>query len=116
MWKRQASSPPPLKRSVGVQNPWHAVSIVAGASCCDAAKNLSTTRYLSHQAPRLPLAECTKASDCRCSYLHHEDRRGRPRRAAEAGAAWPEPYIGHDRRRERGRRATDISFINDWKG
>jgi len=98
---------------VQVTNPWHAVGIVTGVSCCRAAAFLRETRFLSNQAPTLPLQGCTQPKACRCRYKHFSDRRRGPRRATEsdlyqsalarhATAAW-----ANERRSLRGRRATD---------
>jgi len=40
---------------------------------------LETRRFLSSEAPLLPLAGCTVES-CQCRYVHYEDRRERDRR------------------------------------
>lgn len=40
---------------------------------------LETKRFLSGEAPPLPLPNCT-APRCRCCYVHYEDRRERDRR------------------------------------
>lgn len=119
MWKLLSDSANPQRKSVAAPpkaNPWHAVSVVSKGSCCDAAKVLSSERYLSHQAPRLPLAECSRSGDCVCSYQHHADRRGQSRRAAGIGGLHGGQYQGDDRRRQQGRRVTDSAGINDWKG
>jgi hypothetical protein len=87
-----------------ISNPWHAVSILVSESACPAARKAATTRFLSDEAPVLPLAGCT-ARSCTCRYRHHQDRRQRPRRRADisgAMARWP----GVERR-GRGRRAAD---------
>lgn len=119
MWKREPASPSVVKTSAASSaqvNRWHAVSVVSKGDCCEASWALSEKRFLSREAPRLPLAQCTKASDCRCAYQHHADRRGQPRRRQEVGGLWLEQYKGDERRTERGRRVTDTSTINDWKG
>ena len=41
---------------VHVTNPWHAVGISTGVSCCRASVFLRETRFLSSQAPPLPLS------------------------------------------------------------
>lgn len=65
-----------------------------------------TQRFLSHQAPLLPLAECTVAR-CQCHYVHYADRRGLDRR--HAYAHWTALALGEtERRTRRGRRQ------NDW--
>ena len=88
-----------------ISNPYHAVSIVPGESSCRAARDLRLRRFLSREAPPLPLADCT-ASTCRCSYRHYEDRRTKSRRASDRigrPAAWP----GAERRSLGGRRQND---------
>ncbi len=45
-----------------------------GPNACDAAKALSGKRYLTQEAPVLPLPECD-AADCRCQILPLDDRR-----------------------------------------
>lgn len=40
---------------------------------------LETQRFLSSEAPLLPLAGCTETS-CQCRYVHYADRRDRDRR------------------------------------
>ena len=98
---------------VHVTNPWHAVGISTGVSCCKAAVFLRQTRFLSRQAPPLPLQGCTQGKSCQCKYKHYSDRRSGPRRVTESelfqnalsrhkAAAWTQ-----ERRATRGRRATD---------
>jgi hypothetical protein len=89
-----------------VVNPFHAVSVVADSRACEAARNLQGVRFLSTEAPRLPLQGCSSAS-CRCRYAHHPDRReGSDRRNRDV---W-NPLVAmqmNDRRHSRGRRITD---------
>jgi hypothetical protein len=98
---------------IRVTNPWHAVAISSPSSCCKAAQLLKQTRFLSSQAPPLPLQGCTLSKSCHCKYKHFSDRRSGPRRATESelfqnalsrhtAAAWTQ-----ERRSTRGRRATD---------
>jgi hypothetical protein len=87
--------------------PWHAVSIVTGRWCCEAARQLLGSRYLSKQAPRLPLEECSSAEHCSCLYKHHGDRRGVPRRKDEAMGMRRPAHLDNDRRVSRGRREDD---------
>lgn len=54
--------------------PFAAVSIHPSPECCQAVQVTKGKRFLSREAPRLPLAECT-ANECRCVYRHHADRR-----------------------------------------
>ena len=85
---------------------WHAVSIVAGPRCCAAARELDGQRFLSKEAPPLPLPDC-KRTDCSCHYQHHDDRRKGPRRARELGVA-VDGWVEDERRTPaRGRRKAD---------
>jgi hypothetical protein len=87
---------------------WHAVEVVAPRSACAAAQSLKGQRFLSAEAPLLPLAECTRSALCTCIYRKYPDRRVEARREPDdtplRRAAVPAP----ERRRRRGRRATDV--------
>lgn len=54
---------------------YHAVSIKTTSKSCAAAKDLLGRRFLSPEAPRLPLPDCD-APECKCRFVHHKDRRG----------------------------------------
>ncbi len=84
---------------------WHAVSIAAAAGACEAARACKGKRFLSREAPRLPLPECD-AARCECKYRHYADRRGGPRRGDERGV--PKARVDTNRRSARGRRAVDL--------
>lgn len=89
-----------------VVNPFHAVSIIPGPRCCDAVRQMQGTRFLSKEAPRLPLPGC-QSSACRCRYAHHADRREKSDRRNRD--VW-NPLVAvsmNDRRHNRGRRITD---------
>lgn len=95
-------------RTAGRANPYHAVSVQPGPKACQEARMQRDRRYLSREAPRLPLPGCD-AAECRCAYQHHEDRRQQSRRASDVGVA---SSIAHhsgpeQRALRRGRRATD---------
>ena len=67
---------------------YHAVSIKLGDNACAAARDMSGRRFLSSAAPRLPLADCD-AAECRCRFVHHDDRRsGKDRRSPFAAAGF----------------------------
>jgi len=53
---------------------FRAVSIQTGPRACTAAKYLKGKRFISAQAPELPLSRCD-ISDCKCKYVYHKDRR-----------------------------------------
>ncbi|WP_341676286.1 hypothetical protein [Niveibacterium sp. SC-1] len=78
-------------------SPWHAVSIECGTEPCVSALNLRRRRFLSEEAPPLPLPHCD-GRRCHCSYKHHMDRRRTDRRAYAGMAA---RHWGHDGREDR---------------
>ena len=85
---------------------YHAVSVRASGNACPAVRALGNTRFLSMEAPLLPVPECTDPSRCRCRYRHWDDRREGPRRDADhglPGALWTQ----RERRERTGRRSTD---------
>ena len=88
-------------------NPYHAVSIKAGPSCHRTKLEYGDRRFLSAEAPLLPLPTCS-STGCRCQYLHHDDRRVEPdRRLRDVWNPNSPLAVGGDRRRLPGRRATD---------
>jgi hypothetical protein len=109
-----------LKRSDGPvgnkRSAWHAVSIACKRNRCAASLKLAGARFLSKDAPKLPLADCSRVADCKCLYQHYDDRRGDPRRAAEAHGLLRGSYAGQERRRQGGRRESDLRAFVDWKG
>jgi hypothetical protein len=58
----------------GAPHPFHAVSIEPTPASCPAAASIKAQRFLSEEAPSLPLMKCD-ASKCECRYVHHADRR-----------------------------------------
>ena len=91
----------------GKSKPWHAVSIVGRGSCCAAFDSYRGARFLSGQAPRLPLAACDRPQACTCTYRHYPDRRIEQRRDSNAGAPLGTAKPAAEKRRSRGRRITD---------
>ena len=80
------------------ENLFHAVSIITGPKACDAAKGREGYRFLSREAPRLPLKDCTCA-ECSCRYVHHADRRVYARRISDnRDRVVQAPYSGPERR------------------
>ena len=78
------------------REPWHAVSIVAGAASCAAVADIRGKRFLAADAPRIPLPECTVSRRCTCTYRHSSDRRTSRRRASDRGMFGK--HTGADRR------------------
>ena len=59
---------------------------------------LETQRFLSSEAPLLPLAGCTEKA-CQCRYVHYADRRERDRRHAHGQFMASAPAsVGRERR------------------
>ena len=88
---------------------WCAVKIAPGLISCDAAGKLADKIYLSMESPQLPLDGCTE-KDCRCKYVHLDDRRDGGARRIELGelsAFFPVSQV--ERRQISGRRSTDLA-------
>jgi hypothetical protein len=85
---------------------YHAVSILAAARCCEAAEAVRSRKFLSKEAPALPLAECTKPAECKCRFQKHDDRRtgddDRRLLGSSQRSVW---YGGQEKRGTRGRRS-----------
>jgi len=101
----EPKQPTQARPSKGSRNRWHAVLVLAPSSACAAAQACKGKRYLSSEAPRLPLANCDAAA-CGCKYRHFDDRRAGPRRAEEVGVPDPKKPASN-RRGRKGRRAED---------
>jgi hypothetical protein len=89
------------------KNPWHAVAIVPSRASCVAARAFKGMRFLSADAPALPLEQCTQPTACRCTYRKHADRREEARRAEDAIGIRRWSPVSVERRQSRGRRSTD---------
>jgi len=83
------------------------VSIKSTSSGCEAARSLKGMRFLSHEAPRLPLVNCSRPEVCQCVYEKFEDRREGPRRDIEETGRRTYRDPGQERRAMQGRRTTD---------
>ena len=86
---------------------WHAVAIKPKGQCCEAVQARRTARFLSNEAPRLPLAECSTSDTCTCVYKHHADRRAHPRRQDETDGLRRSGKVTQERRQTHDRRKTD---------
>ena len=85
-------------------HPYHCVAIYHRDGACAAAKRLSGHRFLSREAPPIPLPACD-VDRCRCRYVHFEDRRQnderrnpRPALLQVGGYNGPERRSGEERR------------------
>jgi hypothetical protein len=84
---------------------YRAVEIRCPEDACEAAKAERGKRYLSKDAPTLPLSGCDKNGRCACRYRHHEDRRGKEDRRSEGPSLTGR--VDKERRNMRNRRAED---------
>ncbi len=98
---RQRGPTPPIQK-----NPYHCVSIEHGWYACGAAVQVKDIRYLSKEAPTLPLRECN-FENCQCRYEHFPDRRVEERRGLFGSAASND---GNRRRRDRRQRPHRYAF------
>jgi hypothetical protein len=101
--------------SAGASRPYHCVAVQPHGVACDLVRGIAGERFLAAQAPSLPLPGCPHR-DCRCVYVHFEDRRVIDRRALEIPGLRVD-HGGIDRRGEaRGRRRSDRLSANPAEG
>src|SRR5580692_11109194 len=95
-------------RPANIPKKWHAISVEAKALSCMVAQDLRRKRFLSKEAPILPLEGCTKRATCPCTYRHHDDRRSKAtRRDGGSGISASASKHTTERRTSRGRRSDD---------
>ena len=106
LFGRAEPAPATVAPKKAVQH-FHAVTIAAGPRACEAARRLRNQRFLSRDAPPLPLKDCS-CSNCECRYEHHDDRRQLGRRARDLGVSI-DGYTEDEKRggNQRGRRKSD---------
>ncbi|MEE4360528.1 MAG: hypothetical protein V2I63_03280 [Pseudomonadales bacterium] len=105
-WINRRDTKKDRKAGSSLQNLFHGVEIVArGNFGCPQARQLEGRRFLSEEAPLLPLEGCSSPDRCACSYRHFSDRRTDKRRDSDLGL--PDRPIPDDRRESGGRRITD---------
>lgn len=78
------------QEKIHLSNPWHAVTIQPGPKCCKAVEARLGQRFLSKDAPPLPLKDCTESA-CRCRYRHYDDRRHEGASLDRKGMPLPHP-------------------------
>ena len=102
----------PKKKKPIARSRYRATSIVSGAACCQAVKSFEGTYFLDIEkaTPSLPLTDCNSA-DCKCRYVHRNDRREDQEGRRQLGSLHSELYDrnGKPERRchKRDRRKTD---------
>jgi len=92
---------------VGIKKLFHGVAVRSrGSVCCSAVDALDGQRFLSEEAPLLPLSACSNPKGCKCVYEHFDERRDTLRRESDIGM--PIRDVLEDKRAEStGRRITD---------
>ncbi len=98
-------SRPPLSE----HNKYHAVTIVQGRTACPASVQLNGRRFLSSEAPPLPLPGCA-TRPCHCRYVHHADRRADDRRFPFGVRKRGESTVSNERRKGDRRKSSDLAF------
>jgi hypothetical protein len=88
-------------------SPWAATSILPNKGSCEAARAIKLLRFLSAEAPRLPVPECSSPGSCTCTYKKYPDRRAGPRREDEDTGICRYFDPTKERRVTRGRRRSD---------
>jgi len=79
-----------------------AVEIRIRSGACQAARSLEGQRFLSKEAPVLPLPACT-AAQCTCKFAKWSDRRSESRRLEHGGLS-ASIFLASNRRAKRERR------------
>jgi hypothetical protein len=92
-----------IEESKAPARPFQAISIFRGIHACEMARKFSEHRFLTRDAPPLPLSGCTMAESCECRYIRHKDRRAGARRLMDFGAL-ARAFDGRERRSGAGRR------------
>ncbi len=89
---------------------YHSVEVLAGFYSCGAAQQLAHARFLSDEAPSLPVPGC-RVERCTCRYIHHDDRREDDRRNPYGRARAMPPAIAGERRAKRDRRRAQDNLL-----
>jgi|CXWL01.1.fsa_nt_gi hypothetical protein len=103
--RTQAQAPGGLKRRLARK--FHGVSLKPGPHACAAVQALAGQRFLSDEAPPLPLSACDQQK-CQCAYSHHANRRDQEdRRSGWGGFGGFTPTLpeGNRRAKKRERRS-----------
>jgi hypothetical protein len=88
-------------------SPWTATSVLPNKGSCEVARAIKPLRFLSAEAPRLPLPDCSTPGSCACTYKKYQDRRAGPRREDEDTGIRRYFDPTKERRLKRGRRRSD---------
>lgn len=79
LWYRRSQAISSTKISAPVQEVqsklYQAITIKPCSGACEAIQWLKDKRYLSREAPQLPINMCSNPEKCKCKYNFHNDRR-----------------------------------------
>jgi len=110
-WRRTARQKKQHAAPAARQNArrsYHCVEVRKGTPACKASQQFGRARFLSDEAPRLPVSGCTEEK-CTCSFMHHDDRREDDRRHPYGQLASIPPAISGERRSRTERRQSQES-------
>lgn len=108
---RRGNGVRPVSASRDRRRAFHAVAIRPAANPCSAARMAYGKRYLSTEAPGIPLPGCD-CGNCTCVYVHFEDRRAHQRRDGYLHRAYVEGERKQERRIRVGRRKADRLMLD----
>ena len=112
-WRHSSPQKKPLATPVArrdVRNSYHCVEVCAGNPACESVRQLGHLRFLSREAPSLPVSDCNTSS-CTCSFIHHDDRREDDRRHPYGQWAGIPPEVMSERRARIERRISPESVV-----
>lgn len=103
LWQRHAArlKKHPAARAAkrDARSRYHCLEVRPGLPACEAAQQPGHVRYLSSEAPGLPVSGCTE-QQCACRYTHHDDRREKDRRNPDGQLTnFPPAMVGERRSR-----------------
>jgi len=101
---RRKKQQAPLAATRATGKSYHCVEVRAATSACEAVQQLGNIRFLSREAPVLPVSGCTMPKQCACRYAHHDDRRNDHRRNPYGQLSSHPPAIVGERRSRTDRR------------
>jgi hypothetical protein len=90
---------------------YHCVEVRTATPACAAVRHFGHTRFLSREAPILPVSGCTVPTKCTCRYIHHDDRREDDRRNRFGrGSSGPPAIVGERRSKTDRRKSEEDDF------
>lgn len=78
-WRSRVRQLPAPNATEAAPGKYRCVEVHGGKGACDAVKRFEMIRFLSAEAPRLPVVGCD-APRCACTFAHYNDRRQDHRR------------------------------------